>query len=246
MEELNEASQEQRFWFERVEWSKLPEGSFDGTLFSARVPLPIELPSLDETCAPYVSGYGSDARPIASLRELVTSEELTAGFGLHPADTNVHERIIDQVNVVNLRENENGEIVRLPIRFCFEQGWWCVSFRIHAIVPHVKESRAEHSRRAGALLELLGKPTYIMVADRDRDDFDHALRNGTGRICYYPVYEWEDYVLVFHITDIVSPEFRLSTLTVGSCLYYAKPLWEYDKVGKHIIWSSKSQTERMK
>ena len=63
MEELNEASQEQRFWFERVEWSKLPEGSFDGTLFSARVPLPIELPSLDETCAPYVSGMGRMPAP---------------------------------------------------------------------------------------------------------------------------------------------------------------------------------------
>lgn len=235
MEERNETPQSLRFWFERVEWAKLPKGRFDGTLFSGRVPLPIRLPQLDETCAPYVSGYWADARPIPSLGELVTSKELTAGFGLHPADTNVHERIIDQVNIVNLAENEQGEILRRPVRFCCEQGWWCVSFQIYALVPHVRESRVEHTRRANALLELLGKPTCIMVADRDRDAFDYALRNESGKLCYYLVYEREEYVLVFRIMDVISMEYKLATLSVNSCMYYAKPLWDYDREGKSVI-----------
>lgn len=238
MEELNKISQELKFWFERVEWSRLPEGSFDGTLFSVRLALPIDLPTLDEACAPYISGYGPQAHPVPSLRELITSETLTEGFGLHPTNRNVQEQIINQVSIVNLTENEQGDILQQPVHFCHDQGWWCISFRICAIVPNVDESCVEHTQRADALLELLGKPTCIMVADRDRDAFNHALRNGYGRLCYYLVYEWEEYVLVFRISDVVSSELSLTALAVLNCMYYAKPLWEYDKEGKHIIWTS--------
>lgn len=224
-----------QFWYNRQDWTHIPKGSFDGTLFAARLPVPFDLPRLDEKCAPYISGYGTAARAISSLRELVASDERTAGIGMHPEKTDVHETLIDQVSIVNLTENEAGEVVEIPIRTCYEKGWWCVSFRIYAIVPDVDESCVEHTRRADALLALLGKPTCIMVSDQEKSAFETAVRGGEGRLCYFLVYEYDEYVLVFRITDVISREYKLATLSVNSCMYYTKALWEYDRSGKNVI-----------
>lgn len=235
MEERTESKRDLRFWFERVKWEELPAGHFDGTLFEDRIPLPIQLPRLDTYCAPYLSGYGEEARAVTSLAELVGSEELTAGMGMHPENPAVHDRVINQISFVSLVQNGEGQFQKCPLRQCYERGWWCVPFSVYAIVPHVQENRTEHTHRAEALLALLGKPSRILVAESNKAAFCGALHNGVGKLCYYLEYEREDYVLTFRITDAVVPQFGLATLAVTNCMYYAKPLWDYDRVEKRVI-----------
>lgn len=238
MEERNDLSQSTEnvtFWYNRQDWTHIPKGSFDGTLFVAKLPVPFDLPRLDKYCAPYVSGYGADARAIRSLDELIVTEELTAGIGMHPENPDVHETLIDQVSIINLIENEAGEVEEIPICVCYQKGWWCASFHIGAIVPGIDESQVEHTRRADALLALLGKPTCIMVSDQEKSAFETAVRSGEGRLCYFLVYEYDEYVLVFRIIDVISREYKLATLSVNSCMYYTKALWAYDREGKTVI-----------
>lgn len=225
------------FFYESQHWDSLPEGSFDGTLFSARLSLPLEPSTLDRHCAPYICGYGADAYPIPTLTALLCSGVATLGMGMHPQSPEVREQLIDQLCVFNLLENEKGQVIPRSVAACFQDGWWCASFPIGALVPHVQETPVEHTLRARALLQLLGKPTCILLEETEEPMFTASLKAGKGRLRYLLVYEKEGYALVFHLCDTVSHYYRLCALSVTSCLYYPSQYWKQEKKGKKVLYS---------
>lgn len=220
------------FFYQSQLWNSLPEGRFDGTLFAKSLPLPLEPATLDRHCAPYICGYGPAARPIPSLTALLRSGVHTLGMGMHPQSPEVRRCLIDQLCVFNLRENETGQVIPRSVGECFRDGWWCASFSIGALVPQVKETPLEHTLRARALLELMGKPTCILLEAREKPIFEASLKAGFGRLRYMLVYEKKDYALVFHLCDTVSRSYGLCALSVTSCLYYPSQYWEQEKKGK--------------
>ena len=225
-----------KFWLQRVKWEALSQGRFDGTLFPARIPLPMKLSLLDSCFGPFISGYGAESRPISSLAKLVLSDERILSIGMHPSDALIQKTGINQVNIVSLAEDAEGAPMPYPVRACCENRWWCVSFTIGAVVPDVEEPEMEHTSRGYALLELLGKPDYILTAQNETT-FESALRRGAGTLRYQLVYQREEYALVFCVTDTVRPEMELATLGIGSCLYYGRPLWERDRMGMRLVMS---------
>lgn len=210
-----------RPWFSRQDWADLPKGTCDGTLFSVRLPLPLELTALDQHCAPYISGYGPHARPIPSLKLLIESDERTKGMGIHPLDGNAP---IEQIYICD--PTEEGT----PISDCCRNGWWCVSFKIQALVPEVTGPPWDHGEQADALLSLLGRPTYIETAAPFEPDDPSCLR-------YRLIYEYETYTLVFDILDTVSRLYERSAVAIKSCMYYPTALWEKERGRNDRHWN---------
>lgn len=219
---------ELKFFYQRWLCRSLPSGTFDGTLFSARLPLPLNPVELDRHCAPYLCGYDPAARPIESLAALLAGNEKILGMGMHPADSQVRDDLINQLYIFNFREDARGQTHPLPIDACLDAGWWCASFSIGALM-HQKEDPLDHTLHVQALLGLLGSPDHIMTQERELPIFRDALERGQGSLRYLLVYEKGEYALVVRMTDTVSREYGLAVLSADSCLYYPKPCWDYEK-----------------
>lgn len=213
-----------QFFYRRQQWENPGQGSGERIQLSQRLPLPMTVELLDRYCAPYISGYGPDAQRIPSLTSLLELNPQTLGMGMHPES----QEIVEQIYIFNRSEDHRGCVQPLPLRDCFEAGWWCVSFPIGAMVP--MGHRLEHTAQMTALLTLLGQPTAI---EPEGERFWDTLERGEGSIRYRLIYEQEDYVLVFRLTDTVTPDYALNFLSVDSCIYYPKVQnkdWKYEEM----------------
>lgn len=216
-----------RFFYQRQQWDALPEGKPNGILFGGKLPLPLTASVLDAHCGPYICGYGSSACHIPSLAALLQSDVHILGLGMHPKRQDVAQQLMDQIYIFSFQEDDSGNVVPLSVRSCYEAGWWCVSFPIGALAPGTMGNPSEHTPQVQAMLALLGKPTHICP---EEPGFQETLERGVGRLRYRLIYEKEDYVLVFRLSDTVSGDYGLNFLSADSCLYYPKACWEQKMV----------------
>ena len=226
-------AEELKFWYAEKDWQNLPEGVFDGKVLDGALTLPVDIEELDTLCAPYTSGYGDEAITVSSLQELVTSEELTEGITLRMQEDHPLRRKISNISIYALDQDEDGAI---PTSYaqCFQNGWWNIYFQEAGIVQEEGpswEDRAEGDR----ILERFGRPTDIMI-DADDTLFHDSLGSGDGMLFYYLVYEFDEYAMVFQLSDLVSSYYEVATMEINSIVYYPKPMWELKEAELVSVW----------
>lgn len=150
------------------------------------LPFPLTIAALDALCAPWVCGYGSNARHIASLEALGNSRELTGGMGLHPQNAALGSF------QVYIAPPCPGQVC---IGECLQRQWWCVTVPIAALFPAEADLR-----------QFLGTPTltgtelpsrwliyeyaqYTLVFEASRERLTSCL--------YYPKALWEQKKALF-------------------------------------------------
>lgn len=231
----NSGEKELKFWYHEVDWNSLPENVFDGKVLDGALSLPVDPEALDQVCAPFISGYGDAQVTIPSFQALTVSQELTEGIDLRLDDSSPHRSQVAAVSIYNLNQGDDG-VVPTSYAQCFQNGWWSIHFQESGIVQEEGPSWEDRSE-GNQILERFGKPTDVMIGSDDTLTLDF-LASGSGELYYYLVYEMDECVLAFHITDMVSAHYEVATMEIHSIIYYPKQMWELKEAELVSVWDN--------
>lgn len=223
------------FWINKQNWNGL-KGTYDGTLLTKKLKAPLKLSEIDELGRPYfwfLNGY--EGQNAETLSEILESDEIQGSS--NPTKIGVQSSFDEtwvefegeklglvSIQVFNYAEED------LSIKECYEKNWWFAELNYEAlgISPDVK-SQDYQIERADAIVQLLGAPTYILDTF---SSFESACKENEGSIYYCLVYDFDEYVIVFDMSENVFNEYNTQFLKIDEIKYYTKESWEKELIDK--------------
>lgn len=224
------------FWLNRQDWDSIPEGSFDGTLFSINMPAPISLDQLDPYAAPYhwfPDQTTLERVEIDSISQVTSSTlEIDGRREGHPVQIYSKHDVgcIGNIYVLNYLEDRSYDDRMLTVGECAAKNWWYMELSMSRMFG-LESSTGYFGEEGGkAILDTFGKPTCVRVQFEDAVE---GLKNNEGAVGYELVYELDGFVLTFSVYEEISE--TDSSLNISNCTYYTDACWEKVKPAWHVL-----------
>ena len=222
------------FWFNTQDWGRIPEGSFDGTLFASRMPIPVELDELDSYAAPYHWFPDQSGKvEIDSITEITTSTMEVEGWREgHQVQAYSKADGFGDIYVLNYLEDRDYDDRMMTLAECCDNDWWYMVLYVEDLFWEIQPTgNWDQVEYAEAILDVFGEPSCIMISYEDTMDQLEANRGNAG---YHLVYEIDDCVLEFIVQEEIDeyePGAFETSLAVTNCRYYTQTCWEHVSEG---------------
>lgn len=219
------------FWYNLQDWSNIPKGSFDGTLFSVDMPIPIDMNNIDAYCAPYHWEVEyEDSGDAETLSEILTSSDIYMN-GRHntcvitPAEFSHEENFAENgfKGIYILCPEDTPKKTDVSVKECYEQGLWYIDIWPNSLLLGDYGTHSGPCAVGDALIDLFGKPSYCLyyTHEAQRLSTNDGGDSGLTPLQYYMIYEHEQYTLEIQVMDNTQSE-----LSIFSCTYYPAEYWQ--------------------
>lgn len=232
----NNGVTEQVFWFNQAVWGEKKE-NFEGNLFDT-ISLPINLTDFDEVGAPYLMFYEYDSASYYSLDAM--EKLLNQDFPVKLREQDVDLTTSDAVSLTSKDPNDryglwsirfynlSSDGTDLPIKTCYENGWWIVVCGRKALGLELNGS--ENKRQLlDDMLEKYGRPDYIT----SEYDIETIMPKNDGHCYYSLIYEYPEFTIAIIIFEGIlqdDPENQFSGMAeITNVVYYTAECWEIAK-----------------
>lgn len=213
------------FWYNQQDWGNI-QGTYDGTLLTVKMQAPIDLSTIDECSAPYHwFPNGVQGRDAETISEILESDVIQRPGGDWASIWGGEEERGETDGIIKIGIYNYSED-KLPIKTCYENGWWRMKLDCDAFGISVGTEISDYEiEKADALVELLGTPTYITD---DCGCFSERIAENEGGIYYQMIYEFDEYVISVDMREQIMHQYDAKVLVVEELTYYTKECWEQE------------------
>jgi len=234
-----EESTKKVFWINSKKGSQQKE-KFGFTLYNDKISLPIKLENLDVCSAPYsffpneINQTNADA-----IQEILKSTiKIKAG---NETKISTQKKFVDGSwkNYDEQPDNIENIIIKnyndadATIAECYNNGWWYIQnqYSLDDVLGLDMTKNVEYRENwdESPLLDIIveknGFPTYVRMSSA----YSENLKSNEGGILYELIYKYDEYVIVFAVSEMIMSEYDSYMITVGGPIYYTKESWEKEQ-----------------
>lgn len=227
------------FWLNSIKGAKQKD-NFSLTLFNDKISLPIKLENLDVCSAPYsffpnrVNQTNADA-----IQEILKSTiKIKAG---NETKISTQKKFVDGSWKNYDEEPDNIENIIIKnysdadatIAECYNNGWWYIQNQyslddaLRLDMTKNTEYRDDWNELPiiDIVIEKAGLPTCFRMHSADNKN----LKSNDGVIMYELIYEYDEYVIVFAVSEVIISENNSYLSKVGGPIYYTKECWQKEQ-----------------